>query len=226
MRRILRWLWDEHGAQKLDRYVPKVESPHPRSVTATHEERRRLIEGAPVDLRLFILLCSDLGIRSGTAVNIAPRHYDQAEGTIRFKTKKDAKVGLHVTQEVRSLLDTCDQRDPRPFITQLRTGLRAKSQRQLKHEAVAARQLRTELKELRLRLGIERRVVPHDLRRTSAVNLYRLTRNLRQVQAFLGHSSMQSTIWYLDHDLEEVPLADLETIKTPFLAWRKDTKTA
>jgi hypothetical protein len=37
---------------------------------------------------------------------------------------------------------------------------------------------------------------------------------------------MQSTIWYLDHDLEPVPIANLEAIKKPFIAWRKETKSA
>ena len=67
--------------------------------------------------------------------------------------------------------------------------------------------------------------MPHDLRRTTAVTYYKLTRNLRKVQTLLGHSSLQATIWYLDNDLEDVDLADLEAIKKPFIAWRKD-KTA
>jgi site-specific recombinase XerC len=51
------------------------------------------------------------------------------------------------------------------------------------------------------------------------------TKDVRDVQALLGHRSLQSTIWYLDHDLRPVALANLEAIKRPFLV-RKETKSA
>jgi len=177
-------------------------------------------------MRLFILLCSDLGIRSGTAVSIAPQHYDQAENTIRFTTKKAARVALPVTDQLKAIFDTCDLTNPLPFLTQVRFKTRARSARQLENSEISATRMRKEFKALKDSLGIERKFIPHDLRRSSAVKLYKLTHDLRAVQAFLGHSSLQSTIWYLDHDLEEVELANLEAIKKPFIAWRKETRAA
>jgi integrase len=45
--------------------------------------------------------------------------------------------------------------------------------------------------------------------------MYQQTGDIRTVQALLGHRSMASTIWYLDHDLMPVPRATLELIKRP-----------
>lgn len=38
---------------------------------------------------------------------------------------------------------------------------------------------------------------PHDLRRTTATNLYIATHDLRAVQQYLGHDNMASTVSYL-----------------------------
>ena len=39
------------------------------------------------------------------------------------------------------------------------------------------------------------------------------TGDLRDVQALLGHRSLASTIWYLDHDFSPINRATLELIK-------------
>lgn len=222
MRRILRAVWEENGAPKLDGAVPRTATPRPRAVTATREEIDALKTHAPADLRLFIALCADLAIRSGTAVRISPADYDATRRTLRFSTKKGARVALPVTAEVAELLALCDSHNPEPFITQTRKRLRPNCARNMKSQVVSARQLREELKALRLNLGITRKLVPHDMRRTTAVGYYKLTRNLRKVQTLLGHSSLQATIWYLDNDMEDVDVADLEAIKRPFLVSRKE----
>lgn len=222
LRRLLRSLWEDNGAPKLDTAVPRTATPRPRAVTATREEIDALKTHAPADLRLFIALCADLAIRSGTAVKLTPAEYDAQRGTLRFSTKKGARVALPVTAELAELLALCDPKNPEPFITQTRKRLRPHCAQNMQGTVVSARQLRQELKALRLALGITRKLVPHDMRRTTAVSYYKLTRNLRKVQTLLGHSSLQATIWYLDNDMEDVDLADLESIKRPFLVQQKE----
>jgi integrase len=217
LRRMLRALWEEEGCEKLDGHVPISSRPRPRAVIASEDEMAELKSHAPDDLRLFIVLCSDLAIRSGTAVKISPAQYDRIRGTLRFSTKKGARVALPVTGELTELFNLCDLRNPEPFLTQIRKRLRPHCRFQMKGLVVKAATFRAELKKLALSLGITRKLVPHDMRRTTAVAYYKLTRNLRKVQTLLGHSSLQATIWYLDNDLEDVDLADLETIKRPFL---------
>jgi integrase len=226
LKRTLAWLWEEHGSPNLTRTVPHLTKPRPRDQMATTGQASALIDAAREDLRLFILFCSDLAMRSGTAVKIGPEHYDTQSQTLRFTTKKDARVCLPVTREIATLIATCTDGSGDPFITQIRRRLNPARMRQQTNAWVSATRLRTEMKELRLSLGIETRITPHDLRRTTAVRLYKYTHDLRKVQSLLGHRSMQCTIWYLDHELEEVDSADLAAIKKPFIAWRKEQTDA
>jgi site-specific recombinase XerC len=66
---------------------------------------------------------------------------------------------------------------------------------------------------LKARCGIARNLRPHDLRRTTAVKIYEGTKDLRTVQTILGHKSLGSTIYYLDHDMVPIPVAILELAK-------------
>ena len=43
----------------------------------------------------------------------------------------------------------------------------------------------------------------HTMRRTKAALIYRRTKNLRVVQLLLGHSKLESTVRYLDIDVDD-----------------------
>jgi integrase len=73
--------------------------------------------------------------------------------------------------------------------------------------------LRKLLAALRRSLGIKRQITAHDLRRTTATRVYSATRDIRLVQAMLGHGNLGSTVWYLDHHLQEVQIEHLELAK-------------
>ena len=60
---------------------------------------------------------------------------------------------------------------------------------------------------------MDTRIRPHDFRRTAAVKLLEHTRDVRDVQALLGHKRLANTVHYLDHVLSPVSLAALESIK-------------
>ena len=222
LRRLLRSLWDSHGAPKLDRHVPKLTPARPRNVTATRQQIDDLIALARPSIRAFLILCSDLAIRSGTATKIGPEHYNPERQTLSFVTKKDARVTLATTAAVREVIASCDLSNPLPFVTQLRlrdTGARGRNMKKTHVDPVT---ISRELTQLRAAAGITKRIVPHDLRRSAAVATLRYTGNLRTVQSLLGHRSLQSTIWYLDHDLYPVDTQTLEAIKKPHLVWSKD----
>jgi integrase len=222
LRNLLRWLWEECGAPKLDRHVKTHPAIRPRNVKATRAEIDLLLSQANPTIRLWILLCSDLAIRSGTAVQISPEHYDQERRELTFTSKKDSKVSLPVTEELAAIFDSCNLCCSIPFMTQIRERTRRKSGAHPLGRILDTGPLRHEFKMLRQKVGIERKLVLHDLRRTAAVRLYRLTRNIRLVQSFLGHAGLPSTIWYLDNDLEPVEVLDLEAIKKPFIVPRTE----
>jgi integrase len=218
MRRLLRWLWTHHGAPKLDDEVSQYPAIRPRSITVDRAELDTMLGTATPALKMWLLLCSHLAIRSGTAVKIGPRHYDQQSHIIRFITKKEAPVVLPVTEDIRALIRYCDLDSPEPFVRQLWAHFDHRNVTPPSTNMNATMQ--NQMQKQRKRLGFTRRIVAHDLRRTAAVALYNHTHDIRDVQALLGHRSLQATIWYLDHDLRPVDLANLEFISRP--AWRKE----
>ena len=116
---------------------------------------------------------------------------------------------MPVTNSIRDLIDQCNQADARPYVTQLNTCNR-KQHTGIRDAGMWHRRF------VKLLATITpKRITFHDLRRTTAVRMYEQTGDLRTVQALLGHRSMNSTIWYLDHDLMPVSRATLELIKRP-----------
>jgi integrase len=217
-------LWEYHGAPRLDHIVHRYPGLRPRNVTATDDERERIFAAAPPYLRLWLLLCSDLAIRSGTAARLAPEHYNPVRRCLSFTTKYGEKLTLPVTEEISELLAQCEPASTVSFVRQL--WRREKPHGSFNPYAKTADQLNANFRLLRARLGITRKLTPHDLRRTTAVGMLRLTGDVRDVQALLGHRSLQSTIWYLDHDLRPVSPEALETLKRPFIVHRRKEQPA
>jgi integrase/recombinase XerC len=162
-------------------------------------------------------MCSDLAIRSGTAARLGPEHYDRERGLLTFRTKYQNAQQLPVTGALKALLDQCT--DPTlPFVAQLPRGRNWKRGdkplpplgRPMDYHSLSGA-----FGSLKRQLGITRKLTPHDLRRTTARNVYAITRDLRTVMALLGHSDLNSTAWYLQDNLVTVPASTLELAKLP-----------
>lgn len=180
-----------------------------------------LLNAAPDHLRLWILLCSDLAIRSGTASRINPQQYSAEGQALHFVTKYRATLTLPVTDEIRELIAKCDMRSKVSFVRQLwRREPVHRGGRRPAEETPTARRLNVQFQQLCAKVGIPRRIIPHDLRRTTAVAMLEATHDIRDVQALLGHRSLPTTLWYLDHDIRPVQRTNLELIKRP--SWRRE----
>lgn len=119
-----------------------------------------------------------------------------------------------MTGEIAALLETCDLSSDVAFVRQLLILHPPRGGRGRTHAHSAdSSQLRLGWRQLLDEVGITRHIVPHDLRRTTAVGMLNATHDVRDVQALLGHRTLQSTLWYLDHDLFPVNRATLELIK-------------
>ena len=201
--------------------------PRPRNVTATDREINLLLNHAPRYLLLWLLLCSDLAIRSGTAATIGPEHYDPATQTLQFTTKYGAPLTMPVTAEIAALLESLNHNGGGPYCYQLRCQEpKAKGGQPSIHTKVPVVAYSHTFVALRRKLGITRKLTPHDFRRTAAVKMYKHTGDARAVQSFLGHRSLASTIWYLDHDLQAIPRDTLELIKSNRTTQPTQKKTA
>jgi hypothetical protein len=222
VREILRWLWTNHGTPKLDEEIRRFPATRPRNVTVEREDIDRLIRSAPRHVKLWLLLCSDLAIRSGTAAVVGPRNYNKETRELAFTTKYGARVTLPVTEELRQIIESCDLNSSVSFVRQLweRTTVTGANIKPHATEDGIKATLDQALNRLRDKLGMKKKFVQHDLRRTTAVALYRHTGYIRDVQKLLGHRNLESTVWYLDNDLRPLKRSVLEILKRP--AWRKE----
>jgi integrase len=218
LRRVLLFLWEFHGAPKLDDAVPRMAGTRPRNVTATREEIEAIYEASSPSLRLWLMICSDLAIRSGTAATLAPHNYDPGRREFRFRTKYNAGQTLPVTDEICALIADCDMRDQTPFIWQIRRRQADKNHDHFTTGHISG--LWRELRRVREKIGMTKRIIPHDLRRTTAVEVLRQTGDIRAVQTLLGHRNLRNTWWYVDHDGTPVSRSLLEIVKRP--AWREE----
>lgn len=212
MRWLLRRLVDHGAAGELVSTVLSVNHPRPRNITSTGDERERILAAAPPHLLCWLLLCSDLAIRSGTAARLCPEDYDSQRRELIFTTKYQARQRMPVTAALAAMLGTCKLSGV-PFVAQLPRA--AGGHRQPLHSLgrMGVDSLRKLFCNLRKKLGIRRKLTAHDLRRTTAMRVYDATRDVRLVQALLGHGDMNSTIWYLDHHLTPIPVSMLELAK-------------
>jgi integrase len=206
----------DYGADNLAEHVLWCPTPKPRNVTATAAERAMLLEAAGPAMKAWLLMCSDLAIRGGTAAKLSPANYDAASGVLTFRTKYQNAQQMPVTAELRRLLDTCTDKTL-PFIAQLPRGERRNNwgTYELKPigRAISGNKMGQAFARLRRRVGIKRSLTPHDFRRTTARNVYEITKDLRVVQAILGHGDLNSTVWYLQDNLVSVEVSTLELAK-------------
>ncbi len=207
LRRVLR----EIERPDLVQHIERLADPLPREVTATDDERQALIANAKPSLRLLLLLCSDCALRVGTALKLAPQHYDPETRTISTRSKHDTVVNMPVTGEIADLIQgiTRITDTALPFCSYLHGGT-GRTYR-VDH---AYRQF----KQLKAQLGITRRLTFHDLRRTTAHRAYELTGDIRVVQQLLGHRSPSTTLHYLHvklHPLQPELLEALKAERTP-----------
>ena len=172
-------------------------------MTATTAEKDAIIGAAAPYVKVWLLLCSDLAIRSGTAARLGPRNYDAQRRTLTFITKGGRNMTLPVTAQLDAIIAPLARLDPN------------ESYVNLLHPSGTAgpTALRLAMREIRKRIGIKKNIRPHDLRRTTANEIYTNTRDLRIVQAVLGHKRLDSTLHYLGHGSDPVDLNVLELAK-------------
>lgn len=210
LRRFLAWLEEIGQAPKgISRAVPRIHAPQYRAVVATDAERESLLAAADPALRFFLLLCSELGIRHRTAARIAISNYDRVTRSLRFTTKGNTHQTLPVTAEIAATIEGLPQTsDPNtPIVKLLHTGrAMGNNPRLLKRWW-----------KLKAKLGIRAELRIHDLRRTVAEDIWQATKDLRQVQAQLGHRSIATTARYLHH---QVQLQDLRPVLAKVQALR------
>lgn len=185
LRRILKTL-QTFGTPPLA--VSRMRRPQPRGVIATPEKIDAILRFAKPPMRLFVLFCWQMALRFSEALAVTPASFNTEQRTVTIPTKGGKLRTIEVPRQVYDLLTVAQDAAPSPDLSCIAilnggkplspTTIRTQWWRLAKHAGVP---------ELR----------PHDLRRTTATNLYRATHDLRAVQEYLGHSNLASTVSYL-----------------------------
>ena len=179
--------------------LSKVRKPEPRGITASQEQIDKLLRLATPAMRLFILLCWQLALRRSEALAVSPLSYKESEHTITIPTKggKIRCIPLTADCEEMILAASRSAADPSEGCVSILNGRRMK-------------RLDKRWWQLTIRAGVQG-ITPHDLRRTTATNLYRASHDVRAVQQYLGHSQLVSTTHYLA-PLSEEQLRQMHTL--------------
>ena len=200
LRYLLRFL----GVQeRLVQIIPHIKRVAPRGKIVQSEVLETLLAKAPPHLRLYLLLCSDTCIRSGTVVQITEQNWNPATEQLCITTKANAVVTLPTSERLARLLREAVAY-PAPPETPLVQRLGGPVTRWRGH--AYGRQL----KMLLANLGLEP-FTSHDLRRSQARRMYESTKDLRLAQAILGHSNIASTFHYLMPHIKQVTREQVET---------------
>lgn len=183
MRRTLRMLATHGAPYGLDTYIPRSAVPSPRFNMATQKELTGLLEAARPHLRMFVLLCHDAGLRSGTAAKVS--HENVHDYSITIRSKRQQVVTVPISGRLKREIDRCPK-GKGPLVALL-WGREISVMSLRKHFRVLAEKLGADKGALR----------PHDMRRTMANAVYDNTGDIRVVQGFLGHTNLKTTLRYL-----------------------------
>ena len=193
LRYLLRFLG---VAERLVQTIPHIKAVAPRGVIVQREVIEQVLGAAPPHLRLYLLLCSDTCIRSGTVVQLTEQNWNPETEQLCITTKANAVVTLPTSERLARLIREAVAYPASPE-TPLVQRLGGPVTRWRGH--AYGRQLKMLLKNLGLPA-----FTSHDLRRSQARRMYETTKDLRLAQAILGHSNIASTFYYLMPHIKQV----------------------
>jgi len=169
--------------------VHPARNPGPRKVIAKNEESVKLFAQAAPWQRVWLLLCSQLALRNAEARSISQANYDAHDGTITFRKKGGDDHVLPVTPEIMAVFEAAPAApegcEEWTYVDRWRGKKMSKAA--IEHQ----------WRKLKKACGVRETLRVHDLRRTTAVAFYELTKDLRAVSHLLGHTSMSATASYL-----------------------------
>jgi len=185
--------------------VPHVRAGSPRKTIIEPPELEKLLAAAPRWMQTIILLAAHAGLRRSDCMRVAPIHYDAEKKLITIEQQKTAQtVTIPVSSQLAELLESAPTHSPTTPYYALWKG-----------DAITAHGVTSAWCTLKKKAGVNRQLWLHDLRRTLAVSLYEVSKDLRIVEQMLGHTSLASTVRYLEHRDPAKLRPYLDAIQTP-----------
>ena len=183
----------------------------------TPEEVAALISGcsrrAPTGIRnrALLTLLYRSGLRVSEALAIRPSDVNLGSHSIRLL---DSKSGQPQT---RGFHPSAEDALARWLDTRRSLGIRGRLFCTLQGAPLSADYVRGVMRRLAAKAGIEKRVHPHGLRHTFAVELEAAGAPVTTISKLLGHSSVAVTARYLDHMTNSQAITALEAVELPQL---------
>jgi integrase/recombinase XerD len=162
--------------------------------------------------RALIALLYRSGLRVSEIVALRPADVDLRRHSVRVLHGKGDKA------TTRGFHPSCDDALARWIDTRKALGIRGGTLFcTLAGGAVSGQYVRNALHRLGRQAGVDKRVHPHGLRHTYAVELERAGVPVSQISRLLGHSSIAVTSRYLDHLSNAAAIEALEAVELPAL---------
>jgi site-specific recombinase XerD len=189
-----------HTAPRNWQTLKKLRIPRPQSLpdVLSIDEVHRLIDAARTPHnKAFFWTVYSLGLRLQEALNLQVGDIDSARMVVhvhRGKGSKDRYVPLpqHTLTVLRHYWTT----HRHPHLLFPATG-RDHAQASSAMEPMARSSVHGAIKRVVLELGFRKRITLHTLRHSYATHLLEAGVNLRLIQQYLGHGSLQATTIYL-----------------------------
>jgi integrase len=211
LKNLLAWFVDHGANQELVKKLQKTPIPQARQIIAEAWQIEQLKAIAPPWMKCFLLLCLDGGLRTTEALNICPANYSAATGRFVLEVKKRRVKNFDASEELKAVLASAPLPDSpeTPFVSLLRG------------QSTGDHIIYPFFKKMLEQIGAQPShtprgltwLHPHDLRRTMATWMYWKTKNLRQVQEYLGHAHAVTTLRYIIHANTAEILPILEELK-------------
>ncbi len=190
---MLRHIGAISNQPRLAELAPRIRRPSPRETIAAPDELTKLLTAAQPWMSVLVLLGAHAGLRISDAMRVCPAHRNADARTITIEQKKNGHpVTLPLTDQLKDMLDKApDGPQTTPYYALFRQGM--------KRETVAKSGFAHAWQRLKKKAGVNPDLWFHDLRRTIAVSLYEISKDLRVAEQMLGHKSLSSTLQYLEH---------------------------
>ncbi len=161
--------------------------------------------------RALLVVLWRAGLRVGEALALRPSDVDPAAGTLSVPRGKTGHRTVGLDPEALALVEQ--------WATQRRAvlglGGRWPLFCTLRGGALQPSYVRSMIRRLAKRAGIERRVHPHALRHTMAAELLREGASVRHIQLQLGHSDLSTTAAYLE-SIQPLELVEMARSRPPW----------
>lgn len=197
--------------------------PAPRDRVLSAAEEERLFAALRPDFHGLVRFALATGIRLDNIITLRWRQVSWDERVIRLRIKSRRPGGdthaVPITPRIAAILSAEQGRHPDRVFTYVVRRARSDDTRAVERvsgqrEPFTAKGWRKSWYAALAEAAIED-LHFHDLRHTFATRLFRQTRNLRLVQKWLGHRSIETTIRYENSSLDDLREAVEAAEKTP-----------